>query len=148
MPPTVPLLRPGPPDSRRAASGKLRPQAGLPAGGKRVIGTAAHYADLKIAEGCNNRCHYCAIPGIRGPLRSRDMADCLAEARSLAGEGVKELIVVAQDPTAYGEDWGKPGSLCELLDGLNAIPGIEWVRNYVCLPGAHHGSADPDHAAG
>ena len=72
----------------------------------------AHYAYLKIAEGCNNRCHYCAIPAIRGPLRSRDMADCVAEARWLAGEGVKELIVVAQDPTAYGEDWGKPGSIC------------------------------------
>lgn len=77
----------------------------FPLGGKRVIGTPAHYAYLKIAEGCNNRCHYCAIPGIRGPLHSRDMADCVAEARWLAGEGVKELIVVAQDPTAYGEDW-------------------------------------------
>ena len=71
----------------------------FPLGGKRVIGTPAHYAYLKIAEGCNNRCHYCAIPGIRGPLHSRDMADCVAEARWLAGEGVKELIVVAQDPT-------------------------------------------------
>ena len=88
----------------------------FPLGGKRVIGTPAHYAYLKIAEGCNNRCHYCAIPGIRGPLRSREMADCVAEARWLAGEGVKELIIVAQDPTAYGEDWGKPGSICELLD--------------------------------
>ena len=84
----------------------------FPLGGKRVIGTPAHYAYLKIAEGCNNRCHYCAIPGIRGPLHSRDLADCVAEARWLAGEGVKELIVVAQDPTAYGEDWGKPGSIC------------------------------------
>ena len=65
----------------------------FPLGGKRVIGTPAHYAYLKIAEGCNNRCHYCAIPGIRGPLHSRDMADCVAEARWLAGEGVKELIV-------------------------------------------------------
>lgn len=110
------------------------PKRDFPLGGKRVIGTPAHYAYLKIAEGCNNRCHYCAIPGIRGPLRSRDMADCLAEARWLAGEGVKELIVVAQDPTAYGEDWGKPGSLCELLDGLNAIPGIEWVRIMYAYP--------------
>ena len=56
----------------------------FPLGGKRVIGTPAHYAYLKIAEGCNNRCHYCAIPGIRGPLHSRDMADCVAEARWLA----------------------------------------------------------------
>ena len=64
----------------------------FPLGGKRVIGTPAHYAYLKIAEGCNNRCHYCAIPGIRGPLRSREMADCVAEARWLAGEGVKEPV--------------------------------------------------------
>ena len=106
----------------------------FPLGGKRVIGTPAHYAYLKIAEGCNNRCHYCAIPGIRGPLRSRDMADCVAEARWLAGEGVKELIIVAQDPTAYGEDWGKPGSICELLDELNKIEGIRWIRILYAYP--------------
>ena len=106
----------------------------FPLGGKRVIGTPAHYAYLKIAEGCNNRCHYCAIPGIRGPLHSRDLADCVAEARWLAGEGVKELIVVAQDPTAYGEDWGKPGSICELLDKLNKVPGLEWIRIMYAYP--------------
>ena len=106
----------------------------FPLGGKRVIGTPAHYAYLKIAEGCNNRCHYCAIPGIRGPLRSREMADCVAEARWLAGEGVKELIIVAQDPTAYGEDWGQPGSICELLDKLNKIPGLEWIRIMYAYP--------------
>ena len=106
----------------------------FPLGGKRVIGTPAHYAYLKIAEGCNNRCHYCAIPGIRGPLHSRDMADCVAEARWLAGEGVKELIIVAQDPTAYGEDWGKPGSICELLDKLNKVPGLEWIRIMYAYP--------------
>ena len=106
----------------------------FPLGGKRVIGTPAHYAYLKIAEGCNNRCHYCAIPGIRGPLRSREMADCVAEARWLAGEGVKELIIVAQDPTAYGEDWGKPGSICELLDKLNKVPGLEWIRIMYAYP--------------
>ena len=88
----------------------------FPLGGKRVIGTPAHYAYLKIAEGCNNRCHYCAIPGIRGPLHSRDMADCVAEARWLAGEGVKELIIVAQDPTAYGEDWDGFKELVEKSD--------------------------------
>ena len=91
-------------------------------------------AYLKIAEGCNNRCHYCAIPLIRGPLRSREMADCVAEARWLAGEGVKELIVVAQDPTAYGEDWGKPGAVCELLDKLNTIEGIRWIRVLYAYP--------------
>ncbi len=110
------------------------PKKAFPMGGKRVIGTPAHYAYLKIAEGCNNRCHYCAIPLIRGPLHSRDMDDCVAEARWLAGEGVQELIVVAQDPTAYGEDWGKPGSICELLDKLNAIEGIRWIRILYAYP--------------
>ena len=98
----------------RLTAGEQHLKATAPSGtsrwGQAVIGTPAHYAYLKIAEGCNNRCHYCAIPGIRGPLRSRDMADCLAEARWLAGEGVKELIVVAQDPTAYGEDWASPAA--------------------------------------
>ena len=106
----------------------------LPLGGKRVISTPRHYAYLKIAEGCNNRCHYCAIPLIRGPLRSRTIPDIVAEARFLAGEGVKELIVVAQDPTAYGEDWGKPGAVCELLDKLNTIEGIRWIRVLYAYP--------------
>ena len=110
------------------------PKSDMQLGGARVISTPRHYAYLKIAEGCNNRCHYCAIPGIRGPLHSRDMADCVAEARWLAGEGVKELIIVAQDPTAYGEDWGKPGSICELLDKLNKIPGLEWIRIMYAYP--------------
>ena len=69
-----------------------------------------------------------------GGKHSRDMADCVAEARWLAGEGVKELIVVAQDPTAYGEDWGKPGSICELLDKLNKVPGLEWIRIMYAYP--------------
>ncbi|MCI2046543.1 MAG: 30S ribosomal protein S12 methylthiotransferase RimO [Faecalibacterium sp.] len=106
----------------------------FPLGGKRVIGTPAHYAYLKIAEGCNNRCHYCAIPMIRGPLRSRPLADCVSEAHWLAGEGVKELILVAQDPTAYGEDWGKPGSICALLDALNGIEGLRWIRILYAYP--------------
>lgn len=110
------------------------PKADFPLGGKRIIGTPAHYAYLKIAEGCNNGCYYCAIPLIRGGLRSRPMEDCVAEARWLAGEGVKELIVVAQDPTAYGEDWGKPGSICALLDELNKIDGIEWIRVLYAYP--------------
>ena len=110
------------------------PKADMPLGGARIISTPGHYAYLKIAEGCNNRCHYCAIPLIRGPLRSRPLEDCVAEARWLASEGVKELIVVAQDPTAYGEDWGQPGSICELLDRLNEIEGIEWIRIMYAYP--------------
>jgi ribosomal protein S12 methylthiotransferase len=110
------------------------PKSDMPLGGKRVISTPRHYAYLKIAEGCNNRCHYCAIPLIRGPLRSRPLEDCVAEAKWLAGEGVKELIVVAQDPTAYGEDQGKPGAICDLLDELNAIPGLCWIRVLYAYP--------------
>ena len=100
----------------------------------RVLTTTPGTAYVKISDGCDNRCAYCAIPLIRGPLRSREMADCVAEARWLAGEGVKELIIVAQDPTAYGEDWGKPGSICELLDKLNKIPGLEWIRIMYAYP--------------
>ena len=122
---------------QRATGGELvesyGPKTGLALGGARVISTPRHYAYLKIAEGCNNRCHYCAIPLIRGPLRSRPLEDCVAEARWLAGEGVKELIVVAQDPTAYGEDWGK-NSICELLDALNGVEGIEWIRVLYAYP--------------
>ena len=76
------------------------PKTALPLGGERVVSTPRHYAYLKIAEGCNNCCHYCAIPSIRGPLRSRTVEDCVAEARWLAAQGVKELILVAQDVTA------------------------------------------------
>ena len=110
------------------------PKTDMPLGGARVISTPRHYAYLKIAEGCNNGCYYCAIPLIRGKLRSRELNDCVAEARWLAGEGVRELIVVAQDPTAYGEDWGKPGSICELLDKLNKVPGLEWIRIMYAYP--------------
>ena len=110
------------------------PKADMPLGGARIISTPGHYAYLKIAEGCNNRCRYCAIPLIRGPLRSRPMESCVAEARWLAGEGVRELIVVAQDPTAYGEDWGRPGAINDLLDALNAIEGLRWIRVLYAYP--------------
>ena len=110
------------------------PKTAMPLGGARVISTPPHYAYLKIAEGCNNGCYYCAIPLIRGALRSRELNDCVAEARWLAGEGVRELILVAQDPTAYGEDWGKPGAICELLDALQKIEGIRWIRILYAYP--------------
>ena len=110
------------------------PKTAMPLGGARVISTPPHYAYLKIAEGCNNGCYYCAIPLIRGGLRRRAMSDCVAEAKWLADQGVQELIVVAQDPTAYGEDWGKPGSICQLLDQLNAVEGIRWIRILYAYP--------------
>lgn len=109
------------------------PKSDMQLGGARVISTPRHYAYLKIAEGCNNGCYYCAIPLIRGALRSREINDCVAEARWLAGEGVRELILVAQDPTAYGEDWGK-NSICQLLDELNAVEGIRWIRILYAYP--------------
>ena len=110
------------------------PKTDMPLGGSRVISTPAHYAFLKISEGCNNRCHYCAIPMIRGGLRSRPVEDCVAEARWLVGEGVKEIILVAQDLTAYGDDW-KNNSICRLLDELNGIEGLEWIRLLYAYPG-------------
>ncbi len=105
----------------------------MPLGGKRVISTPHHYAYLKIAEGCNNRCHYCAIPLIRGPLRSRTIADVLAEARFLASEGVRELIIVAQDITDFGADRGEI-EIAALLDALNSVEGIEWIRLLYAYP--------------
>lgn len=105
----------------------------LPLGGARVIGTPGHYAYLKIAEGCSNCCSYCAIPLIRGPLRSRSIPDIVGEARFLAAAGVKELIVVAQDVTAFGMDRGE-AQLAPLLDALNGVEGIEWIRLLYAYP--------------
>lgn len=90
--------------------------------------TPATWAYLKVAEGCNNRCRYCTIPSIRGPLRSRPLEDIVAEARSLAEEGVVELNIIAQDITRYGEDLGYRQGLLRLLDALEEIEGIRWIR--------------------
>ena len=109
------------------------PQRDLPLGGPRVIGTPRHYAWLKIAEGCSNCCSYCAIPQIRGPFRSRPMEDCLAEAEWLAAQDVKELVLVAQDVTAYGDDLGE-NQLPALLDALEKIEGIRWIRLLYAYP--------------
>ena len=93
----------------------------------RVLATPSHRAFLKISEGCDNKCTYCAIPSIRGPYRSRNMEDILKEAAVLFEEGVKELSVVAQDTTRYGLDlYGKP-MLSKLLEGLSDI-GFTWIR--------------------
>lgn len=106
----------------------------LPFGGRRVQTTLPFYAYLKIADGCDNRCSYCIIPSLRGPYRSRPMAELLEEARGLARRGVKELILVAQDTTRYGIDlWGKP-SLAPLLRELAHIDGLEWIRVLYCYP--------------
>ena len=110
------------------------PKSDMQLGGARVISTPRHYAYLKIAEGCNNGCYYCAIPLIRGALRSREINDCVAEARWLAGEGVRELILVAQDTTRYGEDLYGAFMLPALLDRLCEIEGVEWLRLLYCYP--------------
>lgn len=101
----------------------------------RILTTPQHYAYLKIAEGCDNRCAYCVIPSLRGRYRSRQMDDVLYEARNLAADGVKELIVVAQDTSRYGTDLpGHRRLLAELLRQLCRIDGIHWVRVHYLYP--------------
>lgn len=106
----------------------------LPLEGGRIQSTAYYYAYLKIAEGCDNRCTYCAIPMIRGKYRSREMDNIVSEARTLAENGVKELIVIAQDTTKYGVDLYGEYKLAELLRRLCGVDGIEWVRVLYCYP--------------
>ena len=100
----------------------------------RVLTTPAYYAYLKIAEGCDNRCSYCVIPSLRGRYRSRTMDDCLYEARMLAEDGVKELIVVAQDTSRYGIDLYGERKLPELLRELCKIEKLHWVRVHYLYP--------------
>lgn len=101
----------------------------------RIVTTPAHYAYIKIAEGCDNHCAYCVIPSLRGKFRSRQPDDILYEARLLAQSGVKELIVVAQDTSRYGTDLdGHKRLLPDLLHSLCEIEGIEWVRVHYVYP--------------
>lgn len=100
----------------------------------RVISTGSTTAYLKIAEGCSNRCTYCAIPYIRGPYISRPKEEVLAEAQKLAKAGIKELIVIAQDTTKYGLDIYGKAILPELLDELCKIDGIKWIRFLYAYP--------------
>lgn len=100
----------------------------------RILGGYPFTAYLKIADGCNNCCTYCAIPLIRGKMRSRKIEDIVAEAKRLADGGVKELVVVAQDTTAYGEDIYGGSKLPELLTELCKIDGIHWVRTLYTYP--------------
>jgi ribosomal protein S12 methylthiotransferase len=101
----------------------------------RILTTPEHYAYLKIAEGCDNRCAYCIIPYLRGKFRSRQMDDVLYEARVLAANGVKELLVVAQDTSRYGTDLpGHKRLLPELLRKLCEIDGLHWIRLHYLYP--------------
>lgn len=101
---------------------------------KRLLTTGSHYAYLKIAEGCDKHCTYCIIPKVRGNYRSIPMEDLLAEAAYLSEQGVKELILVAQETTLYGVDLYGKKSLPELLKKLCQIDGIEWIRILYCYP--------------
>ncbi len=102
--------------------------------GDRILTTPPYSAYLKIAEGCSNHCTYCAIPSIRGEFRSRPSESILKEAKKLADEGVKELIIVAQDTTRYGEDLYGKNALVPLLRAISAVEGIEWIRLLYLYP--------------
>lgn len=110
------------------------PKTALPLNGARVLTTLPHYAYLKIAEGCDNRCAYCAIPDIRGGYRSRPMEQIVEEAQWLADSGVKEIVVIAQDTTRYGEDLYGTLKLAELLRRLCRIDGVKWYRVLYAYP--------------
>ena len=110
------------------------PQNELPLDGQRILTTPEHWAYLKIGDGCSNHCTYCTIPDIRGEMRSRDMDSICEEALQLSENGVKEIILVAQDTTSYGLDIYGELKLPELLSRLCKIEGIEWIRMLYCYP--------------
>lgn len=105
-----------------------------PLGGNRSITTPSHYAYMKISEGCNRSCSYCAIPLITGKHKSRPMEELLAEAEALVAGGVKEIQLIAQDLTFYGLDIYKRNRLSELLERLSDIKGLEWLRLHYAYP--------------
>ncbi len=103
-------------------------------GKKRIMTTGGHYAYMKIAEGCDKHCTYCIIPKIRGNFRSIPMEALIEEAKMLVEQGVKEIILVAQETTLYGQDLYGRKALPELLDKLNEISGLYWIRILYCYP--------------
>lgn len=124
--------------TRRAIEGEHRnffaDKAALSLSGERILGGQKFSTYLKIADGCDNCCTYCAIPSIRGKMRSRTVEDCVAEAKRLAERGVTELTVVAQDTTAYGTDIYGKSELCRLLRELCRIEGLHWIRTLYTYP--------------
>ena len=101
---------------------------------ERVITTPEHYAYLKISEGCNRRCAYCAIPIITGPHKSRPIEEILDEVRYLVSKGVKEFQIIAQELTFYGVDLYKKQSIAELVERISEIEGVEWIRLHYAYP--------------
>ena len=112
----------------------FKPMDSLELGGNRIVTTPEYTAYLKIAEGCDNRCAYCAIPSIRGPFRSRPIEDIVEEAKELESAGLKELVLVAQDTTRYGVDLYGDYKLAELLHKLGEETDIPWIRLLYCYP--------------
>ena len=102
--------------------------------GERLTTTPKHYAFLKIAEGCDRPCSFCAIPLMRGKHKSKPIEDLVTEAKNLAKNGVKELILIAQDLTYYGLDLYKSRRLADLLTALSEVDGIEWIRLHYAFP--------------
>jgi ribosomal protein S12 methylthiotransferase len=102
--------------------------------GERVITTGKNYAYLRISEGCNNNCTYCAIPKIRGPYRSRTIDNIIKETHQLVSQGVSEIILIAQDTTLYGIDLYGSKSLPKLIDEIAKVEGIKWIRLLYCYP--------------
>jgi ribosomal protein S12 methylthiotransferase len=100
----------------------------------RLLATPGHYAYVKIAEGCDRPCAFCFIPQMRGHFRSRRFGSVVAEARQLAGQGVKEIVLVAQDSSRYGEDLGEADALAHLMRELCRLEGVEWVRVMYTYP--------------
>ena len=106
----------------------------LPLDDNRLVKKGSHWAYLKISDGCDNKCSYCAIPGIRGEYRERTLESITEEAESLAQKGIKEIILVAQDTTKYGISLYGKYMLPELLRRISDINGIEWIRIFYCYP--------------
>jgi ribosomal protein S12 methylthiotransferase len=99
-----------------------------------MLATPRHYAYVKIAEGCDYRCAFCIIPKLRGDYRSRSVESVVAEARTLAARGVRELLLISQDTSFYGIDRGERGGLARLLRELNGVDGLEWIRMLYLYP--------------
>lgn len=104
--------------------------------GERILTNPGHYAYLKISEGCDRPCSFCAIPLMRGGHKSRPMEELISEAKNLARQGTKELLIIAQDSTYYGLDLYKKRNLAELLQRLSDVVGIEWIRLHYAFPAA------------
>ena len=106
----------------------------LPLTGGRILTTPDYWAYLKIGDGCSNNCAFCAIPEIRGKFRSRSIEDIVDEAKILAAQGVKEVVLISQDTSLYGRDLYKENKLPELLTAISEVGGIEWIRFLYCYP--------------